>query len=278
MDLYHRFKDRFGTAGLIVAVVALVAALAGTAIAAGGALTAKQKKEVKKIAKSYQGTGPAGAPGLNGPTGPVGAPGLNGATGPQGPTGSGGATGPTGPTGAAGAKGATGPAGPTGATGPTGEPWTAGGTLPSGSTETGVYGVEDEEQTESFEGLLGPGSMEQGDKRTVKADFTIPLATAPAFVFVPGSIVIGGGFGSDAAHGCPGVSEGLPQAESGTFCVYGFAAEFFVQIPSAEVEPVTVSKVFPLAEVAKSGAFLHVTCQANESEVCFGRGLWAVTG
>ncbi|HXR30999.1 MAG TPA: hypothetical protein VN752_07660 [Solirubrobacterales bacterium] len=113
MDLYYRFKDRFGTAGLIVAIVALIAALAGTAIAAGGALTGKQKKEVTKIAKKY--AGQSGAPGAQGPAGPKGDPGTKGDTG------------------------ATGPEGPQGDPGAPGEPWTAGGTLPSGETETGTW-------------------------------------------------------------------------------------------------------------------------------------------
>ena len=43
--MFAKLHNRFGTAGLVVAVVALIAALAGTAIAAGG-LNAKQKKEL----------------------------------------------------------------------------------------------------------------------------------------------------------------------------------------------------------------------------------------
>ena len=46
--MLHRFRDRFGTAGLAIAIVALVAALAGTAVAASGALTGKQKKKIRK--------------------------------------------------------------------------------------------------------------------------------------------------------------------------------------------------------------------------------------
>ena len=79
--MLHRFRERFGTAGLVVAIVALVAALGGTALAATGALTAKQKKEVKAIAKSFQGTGPAGA------QGPAGANGTNGTNGKNGTNG-----------------------------------------------------------------------------------------------------------------------------------------------------------------------------------------------
>jgi hypothetical protein len=57
---------------------------------------------------SWNVTGPAGAPGVNG---------SNGATGPKGDTG---ATGPAGPKGDTGAMGLTGPKGNTGSSGPTG--------------------------------------------------------------------------------------------------------------------------------------------------------------
>lgn len=106
--MFSRLHKQFGTAGLIVAVVALIAALSGVALAAAG-LNGKQKKEVKAIAKRFQGTGPAGAQGpagLPGPAGPVGS------VGPKGDPGSPGSTGATGPTGAAGPTGATGPTGP----------------------------------------------------------------------------------------------------------------------------------------------------------------------
>jgi hypothetical protein len=82
--MFHRFHQRFGTAGLLIAVIALIAALGGTALAASGALTSKQKKEVKAIAKSFQGTGPAGAAGANGTNGKDGAPGAKGANGANG--------------------------------------------------------------------------------------------------------------------------------------------------------------------------------------------------
>src|SRR6185295_17935744 len=46
MSLYHRFKDRFGTAGVVLGVIAMILAVGGSAIAASG-LNGKQKKEVK---------------------------------------------------------------------------------------------------------------------------------------------------------------------------------------------------------------------------------------
>lgn len=83
--MYRRFQNRFGTAGVIVAVVALIAALSGTALAASGALTGKQKKEVEKIAKKYAGApGAPGAAGTNGTNGTNGKDGTNGSPGAAG--------------------------------------------------------------------------------------------------------------------------------------------------------------------------------------------------
>ncbi|MDX6634333.1 MAG: hypothetical protein QOF06_536 [Solirubrobacterales bacterium] len=74
-------REPFGTAGLILACVALIAALAGGAYAASKGLTPQQKKEVKKIAKSFQGTGPQGSAGAAGLAGANGKDGTNGADG-----------------------------------------------------------------------------------------------------------------------------------------------------------------------------------------------------
>jgi hypothetical protein len=83
--MYRRFQDRFGMAGVIIAVVALIAALSGTALAASGALTGKQKKEVEKIAKKYAGKpGAPGAAGANGTNGTNGKDGANGSPGAAG--------------------------------------------------------------------------------------------------------------------------------------------------------------------------------------------------
>lgn len=95
-SMISKLRERFGTAGLIVAIVALVLALTGGAFAATGGLNAKQKKEVKKIAKRFQGSGPQGP---QGPPGPVGARGETGATGPAGAPGAQGGIGPQGPAG-----------------------------------------------------------------------------------------------------------------------------------------------------------------------------------
>ena len=124
--MFSSLRERFGTAGLVVAVIALIAAIGGTAIAAGG-LTGQQKKEVKKIAKKF-----AGKPG---------------ATGPQGPAGPAGPAGPKGDTGAPGAPGAPGKDGKNGTNGTNGTDGEDGAcsdanpecVLPSGATATGAW-------------------------------------------------------------------------------------------------------------------------------------------
>jgi hypothetical protein len=83
--------DRWGKAGLIIAVVALVAALGGTALAAKSAFTKTQEKKIAQIAKKYAGEkgrdgaqGPQGLPGANGTNGGMGDRGENGTNGQNG--------------------------------------------------------------------------------------------------------------------------------------------------------------------------------------------------
>jgi hypothetical protein len=139
--MFSKLHERFGTAGLAVAVIALVAALGGTALAAKGALTSKQKKEVEKIAKKFAGKpgppGPAGPAGAQGPAGPAGPQGAAGKDGSNGTNGTNGATGATGATG----KGTTGATGVTGTTGTTGSPWVV-GTAPTGAVLKGTWSIQ----------------------------------------------------------------------------------------------------------------------------------------
>jgi hypothetical protein len=118
--MISRLHKHLGTAGFIVAIMALVAALGGVAFAATK-LNGTQKKEVEKIAKKFQGTGPQGAKG------------DTGAAGSQGPKGDTGAKGDPGAPGATGAQGVPGVPGTTGFT----------ETLPPEKTETGTwaYGI-----------------------------------------------------------------------------------------------------------------------------------------
>lgn len=141
--MFSLFRNRFGVPG-VIAVVALVFAMIGGAYAASGGLTAKQKKEVKSIAKSFQGTGPAG------PKGDAGAAGSNGAPGGLGE------------------KGATGAKGATGDKGAIGDPWSVGNVLPQGATMTG-----------SWSGVLTSAAT-----LPAPISFPLPLESAPTVVIV----------------------------------------------------------------------------------------------
>lgn len=247
--MLHRFRERFGTAGLVVSIVALVLAVGGTALAASGALTAKQKKEVKKIAKSFQGTGPAGPIGPAGPQGPQGAPGAPGKDGAAGPAGPAGATGPTGPAGTNGTNG-------TFSTEP----------LPKGQTLTGVWAI----------------SGEIGAWQLATISFPIRLATAPtADVQLepsgPGSEI---GFITKSesvepdfefSTHCPGTAA-EPKAAEGYLCVYfgsrsssssGFSSSATKALEAASKYGIRV----PYEIIAPVGA------EAQQ----FVKGTWAVT-
>jgi hypothetical protein len=295
--MYQRFHDRFGTAGVVIAVIALVAALGGSALAASGALTGKQKKEVEKIAKKFAGKpgapGSAGSPGAKGDAGAKGDTGAKGDPGQAGPPGANGKTvlsGTAAPAAALGTIGdfyirtttsdiygpktAGGWGSPTSLKGSEGSPWTAGGTLPADSTETGMYGV----------GIPPEGFLTEGEKAFTSASFDIPVVPAPTFVFVPGAQTGGNtesSFGSNPGAGCPGVKAGnVPQADPGKFCVYGVAFNinptFFV--PSATVTAKSPAAGDESPGVTPAGALLELTCAANPLASCVERGLWAVTG
>lgn len=134
--MFHRLREPFGKAGLIVAIVALVSALVGGAYAAdnlGG-----DGSKATASAKGKKGPrGPKGPAGPKGDTGPAGSKGDTGATGAQGPKGD---TGPIGP---------IGPQGPKGDDGDPGEPGEPGVcsegnnecVMPQGSTLTGSWGL-----------------------------------------------------------------------------------------------------------------------------------------
>ena len=169
-----------------------------------------------------------------------------------GPAGSAGAAGPQGQPGAAGSAGKEGPQGATGPKGPQGDPWTAGGTLPPNATETGLF---------------GPIIATNGEQKFSVLNFNIPLATAPTAVFVPG---IAGGYGEDEEEGCPGVVNGIPQADSGVLCVYN-AEDPGLGAPSGEI----LNLANENGKAEKTGALLYVSCGVA---VCNASGLWAVTG
>lgn len=286
-----RFHDRFGTAGVVIAVIALVAALGGTAIAAGG-LTPKQKKEVTKIAKKY--AGKPGAPGANGTAGAkgdAGAAGTNGTNGTDGANGktvlSGTAT-PTvavgtlgdfyietdvnkiyGPKAASGANGGWGTG--TDLKGPEGDPWTAGGTLPVGATETGAWAF----------GTLPAGALPGASGLRIPLSFTIRLATDLAaskvhFINAAGneSRLNESTFEPEEIENPPNClgSVAAPSAVSGHLCIYtktligaiGFSNFEGIFSPSSAT-----------AGGSKAGAILRLlNVEGNSS----GFGTWAVTG
>jgi hypothetical protein len=221
MNLYHRFKDRFGTAGVLIGVIALVLALVTGAYAAGGGLSGKQKQEVKKIAKQF-----AGKPGATGPQGPAGAagtPGHTGAEGPEGPEGPPGKPGTNGTNGKNVVLGTAGGECPEGGTtvevegssaskqaicngeegqqGEEGSPWTAGGTLPSGKTETGVWTIGP---------LAGEGTA------STQISYPIPLSE---FISAENVDFIEFGQTSDDCSG----SYEYPKAAPGHLCLYEVA-------------------------------------------------------
>lgn len=265
MSLYHRFKDRFGTAGVVVGVIALIVALGGSAFAASGGLTGKQKKEVKAIAKSFQGTGPegkAGAAGTNGKDGAVGPP---GAPGPAGKS----------VVASTETKGANCKEGGTNfeveGSGVkhyacNGSSGTIGGTLSAGSTETGVW---------SFSSTQA-ASPENSQNALIS--FPIPLQapidpeghsdSAHAIFLAPGA---------EDPH-CTGTLES-PAAESGYLCVYTEAlvnaAPLIFGFGNEAVGPL-FSLDGTFAGAGTTGTSLVVLVPA--AGATHGQGTWAVTG
>lgn len=259
--MLQRFRDRFGTAGLIIAVVALIAALAGTAIAAGG-LNPKQKKEVTKIAKKY--AGKPGAPGAPGPKGDKGDKGDAGAAGNNGNNGNNGKDGNSVVV-TAEPKGANCESGNGGikvtVENVAGTKYVCDGetgfteTLPPGKTETGTWSAQGEE---SFSG----GFLIK------EISFPIPVvgAITPVFVGVkPADKTKGEG------EGCPGPdAEGSPTADPGTLCVYlnSETGTFEVLGFGDPTAP------FGSLGVKPSGTVLVANCKASP---CLEYGTWAVT-
>ncbi|MFL5874259.1 MAG: hypothetical protein ACJ75T_12420 [Solirubrobacterales bacterium] len=274
-----RLRDQIGTAGLIVAIVALVAALGGGAYAASKGLNSTQKKEVNKIAKSFQGTGPQGA------AGPAGAPGAAGAKGDTGAAGTNGQAGvsPVGtkfttnkngcPSGGIEYKGANTNSVCNGAEGPEGSPWTVDGVLPPGATETGNWGA------------FSPFSYQEEEPVGVKISFPLPVpASAGAGTTEPPTHaavqqVFINPEEDKSAQGCPGYVEGIPTADPGKLCVYADAFErgaregFWYSTPTYTdtVNGLTTGGSFE--GVGTTGTMLALLCE----DECFASGNWAVT-
>jgi hypothetical protein len=262
--MFSRVRDRFGTAGLVVAIVALVAALGGTAYAANAALSGKQKKEVEKISKKF--AGKPGAPGAAGTPGPAGAPGAKGDTGAKGGDGVPGANGKTVVIGST-APGCGSPGGKTIEV--AGEPGTKQNicngnsaefpeALPSGKTETGTWGALATKE--------GPGAV-------VALPFNIPMPhTLDAAHVVKLPEVYNGEDEAGTEHeNCPGTSEN-PRAKEGFLCVYIGNA-----IGASSIESIFNPNegLFGPAGAANTGAALFLTATAGTEIII--SGTYAVT-
>ena len=199
-------QDRFGAAGLIVAVIALVAALAGGAVAATGG-NGKNASKTKQVKGPRGARGPQGLPGAVGPQGPVGVSGKDGSNGVAGPNGKSvtvseiteGGVECEGRGGAAVKQEAA----SSGVEVCNGSPWTAEGTLPPGSTETGAWFVET------------AGVSPNGFGFTALS-FAVPLAAEIDAEHV--KIVKAGQPGANGS--CTGGTATEPKADPGFLCVY----------------------------------------------------------
>lgn len=260
--MLNRFRSQFGAAGLIVAVIALSLAMVGGAFAVKSALSGKQKKEVEKIAKKFQGTGP---------TGPQGAPGAAGTAGAKGEAGAAGAPGKAGNSATVaeipveeeeceergGAmvgveNGGSGVEVCTGEKGAKGEPWTPESELPVGATETGSWVV----------------NATAGDTEGVYAPISFPIKLAAgldrAHTHFPTD--------PDFAEKCPEGSFASPKAPSGQLCV--FISEAGTTLNA------TFGGMFKLVSVGeaegttRAGTALYFTFGG----VGHAMGGWAVTG
>ena len=275
--MFHRLREPFGKAGLIVAIVALVAALAGGAYAAnnhGGkhhkkgknnaGLNGKQKKQVKSISKSEAkkfansnpgapgAQGPAGANGTDGTNGTPGAPGKNVAltTEPEGVNCEEGGTKVEVEGNAASAKYVC-----NGEAGAEGSPWTAGGTLPPEQSETGTW---------SFQSLEAAHALGYN----YQVPITIPIPLPGVIAGANTHIEAVGYTGSDP--NCPGTAA-EPKAKAGHFCLYTAREE---GTNEAYVTSILQSGSATLEQgVSPAGAVIGIVGEENMVLT----GTWAVT-
>lgn len=279
--MIFRIRDRFGTAGLIVAIVALVAALAGGAYAASGGLTGKQKKEVKKIAKKFAGK-----------NGKDGAPGATGATGATGPAGAAGKEGPQGKQGDQGLQGDQGEPGEDGKSVLLGTPSEE--ECPDGGATVQVEGLPSSKKAvcngeTGFTPTLPPGETETGTWTVGKvAEEAVPAAPFGMF-FEPISFAIPLEAGLDEAHVhwikgngkeikgaeeeveqtvCDGSAEN-PLADEGHLCVYEGLTFGSIKGNSGFI----FKPGAPVAGTGVAGAAIGLEATAET----FAFGTWAVT-
>jgi hypothetical protein len=299
------FHDRFGTAGVVIAVIALVAALSGTALAAKGALTGKQKKEVEKIAKKF-----AGKNGENGAPGEKGAPGTNGKDGTPGTPGESVTLAAAGSCPNEGTKVTVGTTSEEICNGTNGTPGEDGHSPEvvtefdstdaecehNGGIEYEVEGAGSSVVCNGREGSpwTAGGTLPGGATETGVWAFNAGMDENEHEVFVPVSFSIplgvdflfnahvhfgvageGGAFSENGA--CPSETPARPEAAPGELCVY----QFEVGLEFAEF--LSINKLQPFNKGANSsGALMKIVVTGGESPppnwVASGAGSFAVTG
>jgi hypothetical protein len=304
MSLYHRFKDRFGTAGVVLGVIAIVLAIGGSAIAGSGGLNPKQKKEVKAIAKSF--AGKPGAPGAAGPTGPAGIAGPKGDNGTNGTNGANGTAGESvevnayegekceeaeGEEGAEFTNGTGTAYACNGKEGKAGSPWTAGGTLPPSTvegcpcTETGTWstGARLASETEVEAAISFPIPLAAELSASSPSDPTAPEQVHYVYVSEGKNterIVNWSGSAIEEVEStqCLGsVTE--PTAEPGNLCIYQgqrSGIETSAAFPGPPFSNYDIRRVSGVGSggALKVGAFLVLKSNAGGA---YALGTWAVT-
>jgi hypothetical protein len=288
--MFHKVRERLGSAGLAVAIVALIVALSGGAYAATATNSAKKPKGLTKaqviaLIKANVKPGPPGSPGPAGPAGPAGGAGTKGDQGIQGTKGDPGAKGDTGTgikltpiaVGAGGCSGrggttveenappnakkdiCTGEKGAQGDKGDPGDPWSVGGVLPPGESETGAWAFT---------------AADDDTEIAVPISFTIPLPGEPTEGEFEADDVHYQGDG-DFATACPGASAGEPKAPPGKLCV--FYNPFGGAPVNATFTRISKLNIFEEPGVSNSGAVVQFAFSGAAGELARGFGSWAVT-
>jgi hypothetical protein len=247
--MYQRYRERFGTAGVVVGVIALVLALVTGAYAAGGGLSGKQKKEVEKIAKKFAGKdgtpGAAGTNGTNGTNGKDGAPGEKGA------------------------KGDTGEAGVCSETNPT-------CVAPHGVTFTGTWGTAGGNAEQPFSMVpisfplqlaAAPTAVTTAESPDESTTIGVVLKDGSGELYDPAGNLDFGEMHEEWEDICPG-SAAAPAAEPGFLCIYT------KEIHLAS-EPVPLNAFAAKFEAAhRFGVVVPFKINSKEG---YARGSWAVT-
>lgn len=284
--MFHKVRERLGSAGLAVAIVALIVALSGGAYAATATNSAKKpakgltKAQVLALIKANP--GPPGSPGAPGPAGGAGPKGEQGVAGSKGDPGSKGDAGtgikltpiPVGAGGCSQLGGATleenaspnakkdicnGAKGAQGDKGDPGDPWSVGGVLPPGRSETGAWAFT---------------AADDDAEIAVPISFTIPLPGEPTEEeFAEDDVHYQDD--ADFATACPAGSAGEPKAPPGKLCV--FYNSFGGAPVNATFTRISKLNLFETPGVSNSGAVVQFAFSGAAGELARGSGSWAVT-